>query len=198
MNWKRFNQRRKKYFPLSGRGWLIYFLSMGLASLLCLGLRHVIIGLGIFAVVIGLYMMMLRRTGAAVKPGILLVVLGLAALTPIRFLTDAAKIRKLRYVATDRRLMVVSEGAARSVTYGRIDRAAFRTDADGVTSLLCGEQALAAKENKRREIAVIGMVGGDRAGEDQPIESFGFYALSKQDISALRGILKQQCPALNL
>ncbi len=41
MNWKRFNQRRKKYFPLSGRGWLIYFLSMGLASLLCLGLRQV-------------------------------------------------------------------------------------------------------------------------------------------------------------
>ena len=41
MNWKRFNPRRKKYFPLSGRGWLIYFLSMGLASLLCLGLRQV-------------------------------------------------------------------------------------------------------------------------------------------------------------
>ncbi len=161
-------------------------------------LRHTLIGLGVFAVVTGLYMMMIRHTGSPMKPGLLLVVLVLAALTPVRFLTDAAKIRKLRYVATDRRLMVVSEGTARSAAYERIDQAAFRTDADGVTSLLCGALALAAKENKRREIAVIGMVGGDRAGEDQPIESFGFYSLSKQDVGALRGIMKQQCPALKL
>ena len=41
MDWKRIYQRRKKYFPLSAKGWLIYFLSMGLASLLCLGLQRV-------------------------------------------------------------------------------------------------------------------------------------------------------------
>ena len=192
MNWKRLYQRRKKYFHLSAKGWLIYFVSMGLASLLCLGLRQVSTSDVHVPILFVLVVLVVSLSTDGYFYGIL------AALTPVRFLTDAAKIRKLRYVATDRRLMVVSEGAARSAAYGRIDQAAFRTDADGVTSLLCGALALAAKENKRREIAVIGMVGGDRAGEDQPIESFGFYSLSKQDVGALRGIMKQQCPALKL
>ena len=69
---------------------------------------------------------------------------------------------------------------------------------DYITKPFGAAELLAAKENKRREIAVIGMVGGDRAGENQPIESFGFYSLSKQDVGALRGIMKQQCPALKL
>ena len=37
MNWKRLYQRRKIYFHLSAKGWLIYFVSMGLALLLILG-----------------------------------------------------------------------------------------------------------------------------------------------------------------
>ena len=156
------------------------------------------IGLAFFAALTAAYVRITTRSGGDLKWGVLAVILVLALLAPIRCLSDAGKIRKLRYLATDQRLMVLSDSGFRSAAYGRIDQAAFRTDADGVTSLLCGRYAVKAKERKRREIAVIGMVGGDRNETDQPIESFGFYALSKQDVGALRGILKQQCPTLKL
>ena len=161
-------------------------------------MRSAIIGLVIFAAVIGAYVAAIARTGAPFKPAVAIVMLVLVVLAPSRFLTDASKIRKLRYMATDQRLMVVTEGGARSVTYGRIDQAAFKTDGDGMTSLLCGKMAVNAKENKRREIAVIGMVGGDRAEEGQPIESFGFYGLDKKDVGTLRSILNQRCPAIKI
>ena len=41
MNWKQVLEKRKKYFPMSAKGWLIYFATMGLAALVCVLLQQV-------------------------------------------------------------------------------------------------------------------------------------------------------------
>lgn len=53
------------------------------------------------------------------------------------------------YAVTDKRLILVRE-AVRDMDFGRIKSASLRRDADGHTSLLCGERALKAKPDKWR------------------------------------------------
>ncbi|MBE6989832.1 MAG: hypothetical protein E7426_03690 [Ruminococcaceae bacterium] len=155
----------------------------------------VVTALAIFIAVTAVYRFIIARTGAPFQWVLALALLLVLLVKPMYILLDAGKVRKMHYVATDRRLMVVSGGEGRWVDYKRIDRAAFKGDDDGHISLLCGDRALRAKAGKRREIAAIGMVGGDRSGEDHPIESFGFYGLDQESAAALRSVLESRCPA---
>lgn len=104
------------------------------------------------------------------------VIVVLSALIPLSVFTYAGKLRnKTTYVATNRRLIVYS-GDLKAVDYELIKEAAFKQDADGQTTFLCGKAAIQAKPTKWRIISLFGL--NDLEAKDGPVcECFAFYAL---------------------
>ena len=152
-------------------------------------LLKAIIGAAIF---IGVLIGYLATVGdpSEIKPILCLIVLLFCALPSINTFSDAKSVRKVRYLATNRRLIAVRD-TGRSIDYGAIREAAFRTDADGNESLLCGRAAVKAKSAKWRALAVTGATPLDENGV---CESFAFYA--PEDIDGLKKVLKDVMPAI--
>ena len=121
---------------------------------------------------------------------LIVVVALLCAIPPINIFSDASKIRKSEYIATTERLLIL-RGEVKSAEYSTIRAGAFREDADGHTSLLCGTAALKAKPCKRREICA---VAGGSLEEKEECERFCFYAV--KDEEALKQILHEKMPSV--
>ena len=130
-----------------------------------------------------LYVIGANSTGAGVKWALVAVLFIACAASPILFLFRSRKLRKILYAATDTRLMIVSDQVM-SVDYPRIPKCAFRKDADGHTTLLCGEKAISSKPGKWRELSVFGNPGDDGTS---PCQKFAFYAVD--DPEGLRAAL---------
>lgn len=143
------------------------------------------------AIGIGFAAGLIAAGGLATKNIVLsLVVLLLALIAAINVLSDASKLRKIEYVATTERLIVLRD-SVRSAYYSQIRTAAFRQDEDGHYSLLCGPDALKAKTHKYREICVVG-AGTQESGAE--IERFCFYAPT--DRANLQKVLHEKLPSL--
>jgi len=123
------------------------------------------------------------------KPSVFVIILGMCACAPLRRLLGAAKIRKLRYVVTDKRLMIVSD-EVKAVPYSRIRIAAFRSDPDNHLSFLAGERALKAAPSHWRDMALTGQSETPEPGE--PVEAFAFYAV--EDKAGLREAIHRVLP----
>ena len=123
-------------------------------------------------------------TGAGIKWGIVAVLFAACAASPILFLTRSLKLKKYVYAATNLRLLIVTD-QTKEIDYPRVKRCAFKTDADGHTSLLCGAKALASKPGKWREMAFFGNPGDDGVS---PCEKFVFYAVDRPE--ELRKVLE--------
>ena len=143
-----------------------------------------VIGGGISAVLIA-------SGGISTKTVLLsLVVLLLSLISAINVLSDASKLRKIEYIATTERLIVLRD-SVRSAYYSQILTAAFKQDEDGHYSLLCGKDAMKAKTRKYREICVVG-AGTQEAGAE--IDRFCFYAPADRD--GLQKVLHEKLPSL--
>lgn len=123
-------------------------------------ITDVVIGLLITILITVVYVLVGRHTGVSVKPLILLVILILCGIPAFNILGDASKLRKTEYIATNQRLIVLRD-TDRSMEYGAIHEAEFRKDSDGHISLVCGSDALSAKESKWREICTIGQTASE-------------------------------------
>ena len=129
--------------------------------------------------------------GFETKSFVLTLIIAVLCMIPsINVLQDASKLRKMEYIATTDRLIVLRD-AVRSAYYSQIHEGAFLEDEDGHISLACGKDALKAKPYKRREICVVG-AGTSESGNE--IERFCFYAPTDRD--ALTKILHEKMPAI--
>ena len=121
---------------------------------------------------------------------IIAIVVLLCEIPSINVLSDASKLRKIEYIATSERLIVLRD-SVRSAYYSQIRTAAFKEDEDGHVSLLCGPDAVNAKSRKYRELCV---VGGNNTESGTECERFCFYA--PKDRAALQKILHEKMPSL--
>lgn len=150
----------------------------------------VCIGLLITVLVAIIYFAAMLRHGLSARPYVLLIVLLLCGIPAFNILGDASKLRKMEYVVTDQRLLVLRD-AVRPMAFSAIHEAGFSTDADGHVSLLCGKDALNAKPDKWREICVVGQGSSD--GPDV-CTRFAFYAPA--DLQGLKAALKDKLPVV--
>ena len=120
----------------------------------------------------------------------LLIVLLLCGIPAFNMLGDASKLKKMEYVVTDQRLIILRD-SLRPMPFKAIQEAGFGTDADGHVSLLCGKDALKAKPDKWREICVVGQSAAD--GSDV-CSRFVFYAPA--DLKGLKAALKDKLPII--
>lgn len=119
------------------------------------------------------------------------VLLMLIAMAPtVNFFLDAARLKKkVRYVITDKRLIVIRDFMY-EVEFEKIKEAEMRSDEDGHTSLLCGEYGRKLKNNQIRNRTVIGVAICD---EDSGIcKQFCMYALPEPE--KVKQILKKYIP----
>ena len=118
------------------------------------------------------------------------IVLLLCVIPAANVFSDASKLRKIEYIATTERLIVLRD-ALRSAYYSQIKTGAFREDLDGHVSLVCGPDAMKARPYKRREICV---VGAGVSESDSECSRFCFYAPT--DRETLEKILHERMPSL--
>ena len=105
------------------------------------------------------------------------------------FLTAGHLRSKKIYGLTDRRILRIGENNTESVPYSRIKNAALRSDADGHTSLLCGERTVKLRPTHWRNVAD-GPFSNDE--KEPEAESVVLYALPMDD--KLRAILEEKLP----
>ena len=147
----------------------------------CIGLLITIL------VTIG-YITTAQHSDMKIKPYVPLIVLLLCEIPAFNVLGDASKLRKMEYVVTDQRLLVLRD-SLRAMPFSAIHEASFGTDADGHVSLLCGKEAMSAKPDKWREICVVGQTTSDGSNG---CTRFVFYAPA--DLNGLKAVLKGRIP----
>ena len=130
-----------------------------------------------------LYVVPVISSGAGIKWGFVAVIIIACAASPVLFLTRSLKLRKMIYAATNQRLIIVSD-QVKAIEYRRIPICAFRKDADGHTTLLCGDKATKSKPGRWRELTFFANANNDRVS---PCEKFAFYAVEKPE--KLRSVL---------
>lgn len=141
----------------------------------------------IAAVLLALYVYFALKNNVEIKAFVVIVVLILSFFKPLGVWTDASRLKKsVMYAATDKRLIVIREGT-KEASYGRIQEAQFKTDADGHTSLLCGKNALKLKDVKWRGATIVGQNTDD--GE-APCDSFVMYAVPESE--KLKAVLAEK------
>ena len=91
---------------------------------------------------------------------------------------DIGKLNKAVYAMTDRRLIVMVNGYVHTVAYDKIDAYKFVTDADGQTSLLCGESGMKVSPSRRRLNTIFGL----RMSDDGSVcDRFVMYGIPEAD-----------------
>ena len=90
--------------------------------------------------------------------------------------SDAKKLKnQILYALTDQRLLTLNGKQLSALEYGKVPCYDLVTDAAGHTSLICGEDAMKAKEKTRREAAVCGV----RMNIDTDLcESYAMYGIT--------------------
>lgn len=149
----------------------------------------------VLAAFLALFLFLANRQGVPMSWGFYALVVVIACIPIMNIFSEAAKVSKAEYLATDKRLIVVFADGAKDLDYERITEAAFRTDDDRLTTLLCGTKAVRSKPASWRDCTVRGDQAS-RADKDAklPCESFAFYAVNDPD--GLRTVLRDKlsCP----
>ena len=142
------------------------------------------------AIAIVLIVLYLTNVKGEVKTSAIVLVLILCAFAPLRRILDASAVKKLQYIVTDQRLLVVNGVEIKAVDLGRIQDAVLKQDEDGHLSLLVGSKGVKAKADHWREVALVGQPGS--LPEEEPIETFAFYAV--EDRTGLKKVLAKVLP----
>ena len=113
--------------------------------------RKLVITLITTAILLALYILFVDD----MKPLIVVVVLIIAAYICVSTHMNAWQLKKARYLITDRRIIVMNNDFT-SAHFDEIPMAFFRKDADGHTSLVCGEYAIKLAPHKWRGYSAAG------------------------------------------
>ena len=91
---------------------------------------------------------------------------------------DVGKLNKAVYGATDRRLLILVNGAVHAIDYDKIDTYQFDTDKDGQTTLMCGKSGVKVRPTKRR----LNTIFGTRMSDDGTVcDRFVMYGIPEAD-----------------
>ena len=149
--------------------------------------KAVLIGIVLVALV-ALYVKMAIDKNADVQPMVILIGLAFGAYGILGEFLDANKLRnKSLYALTDQRIIAVMGMSVEAVDYERLSDYEFVTDADGHTSLLCGERAREAKPYGRRSATVCGAQNNSETGE---CHGFALYGITAE-VQNIEKILKE-------
>lgn len=146
----------------------------------------------IYAVLVVASILLAKHQNVKTPVGFLLLLALLIFIPVINVFTEAGSVSKAGYAATDKRLIVAINGE-KDIPYDKITQVAFRTDDDGLTSMLCGTKAVGSKPGSWRSRTMEGnMVSKEDA--DKPCQNFVFYAVN--DPEGLKHVLKDKlsCP----
>ncbi len=100
-------------------------------------IKKIVTTAGIVLAILIAYLIYAITGGNGVKIVIVAILLLVAVCASLNNLTDASTLKKALYAATDKRLIIVTD-SVKSVDYSAIGKAAFKKDADGHFTLLCG------------------------------------------------------------
>ena len=141
-------------------------------------LRKILMIVAGIVILAGWYISAAVKNGVEVQP-IAIIVCALPFLYSIYNDFADAKVLRERtlYAMTDRRMITVVDKAVSGVEYYKVEGWKVEADADGVVSLVCGYDALKAREHCRREFAVCGA----RTNLDTGLcESYVMYGITEE------------------
>lgn len=126
--------------------------------------------------------------GVAVQPIAILVCASPFLYSIWNDFSDARKLKgQMIYALTDRRLLTMNGKQLSALEYSKLPCYDLVTDAAGHVSLVCGEDAMRAKEKSRREAAVCGV----RMNIDTDLcESYAMYGVTEH-ADQIKQILSQ-------
>ena len=141
-------------------------------------LRKILLIAASIVILAGWYISAAVKNGVAVQP-VAIIVCALPFLYSIYndFMDAKALRERTLYAMTDRRMITVVGNAVSGVEYDKVEDWKVEADADGIVSLVCGVDALRAREHSRRECAVCGA----RTNLDTCLcESYVMYGITEQ------------------
>ena len=121
-------------------------------------LRRGIIAAVVTVLLIALYIATAMKTGAGVKTGVVVVVAAAGLYGVCSPFLDVRKLRRMEYVLTNEKLLLVTPNDVRSVKLSAIPTARLASDADGHCSLLCGPDCDRLAPCKRRAATLTGAI----------------------------------------
>ena len=124
------------------------------------------------------FIILSARANMEIKWGAIVIIWLFCVIAPINIYRDANTLtKKIMYGITDRRFITVSD-TTKNITYDKLDKAIFYTDADRHTSIICGTKAEKLKEKNLRELATMG-VCMDADGKE--CEKYVMYAVPEAE-----------------
>ena len=121
-------------------------------------IRRGVIAAAVLILLLALYIPTAIKTGAGVKPAVVVVIVAAGIYGICSPMLDVQKLRKMEYVLTNEKLMLVASGDVRSVKLSAIPTARLASDADGHWSLLCGPDCDKLAPCKRRVATLSGAI----------------------------------------
>lgn len=121
-------------------------------------IRRGVIAAAVLILLLALYIPTAIKTGAGVKPAVVVVIVAAGIYGICSPMLDVQKLRKMEYVLTNEKLMLVASGDVRSVKLSAIPTARLASDADGHWSLLCGPDCDSLAPCKRRVATLSGAI----------------------------------------
>ena len=121
-------------------------------------IRRGVIAAAVLILLIALYIPTAIKTGAGIKPGVVIVIAAAGLYGVFSPFLDVRKLRKMEYVLTNEKLMLVTSGDVRSVKLSAIPTARMASDDDGHWSLLCGPDCDSLAPCKRRVATLAGAI----------------------------------------
>ena len=121
-------------------------------------IRRGVIAAVVAVLLIALYIPTAIKTGAGIRLGVVIVIVAAGLYGVCSPFLDVRKLRKMEYVLTNEKLMLVTPGDVRSVKLSAIPTARLASDADGHWSLLCGPDCDSLAPCKRRVATLTGAI----------------------------------------
>ncbi len=141
--------------------------------------------LGIVFVLCAIYIFYALSIGIDIKKILVVAAVAFAFMGALNGLTDGRKMKKMFYAVTDQRIISGIE-LAKSLEFSQISDVAFKTDADGHTSMLFGKDAIKAKSYEYRSLALLDAYIDEETGF---CTRFALYAVP--DAENLKSILSK-------
>lgn len=126
-----------------------------------------------------MYYLLETQAGAIqFKPMVIVLLLVLVGVILAPDWMDVSKLNKAVYGVTDRRLLMLINGALHSIEFAKIDAYKFDTDEAGQTTLMCGKSGMKTRPSRRR----VNTIFGTRMSDDgAACDRFVMYGLPESD-----------------
>ncbi len=110
--------------------------------------------IAIVALICVIYVAYAISAGIGVKYILVVAAMLCAIMGALNGFNEGRKMKKVNYVVTDQRIISILD-LPKSLEYAKIKEVEFKTDEDGLTSVLFGETAIKAKPCQRRSLALL-------------------------------------------